>query len=623
MKGIGMSTNTTNTITYSDLRNRYEKFLESSGKQSQIKNLKTIIKTWVHAFSLTESSLIGNELNGDFDIRLEYYVLAQEKRGIKLSTYRSRLSHLRAIKKFYESIAEPDNTSGKFHVTLLKLILTSGFKSLKDFHTRCLSGKCRLQRLRLWCAGRSSPTTDSLPLVEELERLLSVKAGTLTSLLPKRLRGTGKQRKTGQTSYGQKMMAAHKKPYQYWSPSLEAEWMGFVSFMTASYLPEGIKRNSAWTSSSSCKGDVFPSADIGKSRLRSFFGFCCLPKSDDPFLNGAGINPKEMTLSLLAEKRLVVNYPEFQKVRAGGVYTLGCLSFIELVGQLLRAETGYLSQYSDFSKKLLKPVPSAKWRKKCSDTRNRVISIGDQLKQQNLIVKGRDPEEPIAEILAQERPLHVLLQMIKDMQHDMPPENSSKRLQALHYRNILLVGLISSNPLRLRQFTIMEFDRHLKRRSDGEWWLDFKKREFKNRKVLQSDYSVRVERHLWPIIERYRNEFRPYLAGAKKCKYVFRQEIRRKGDENNIKPISRPGLTCLMLNLTRDYITISPGFCLHAFRHIVATDIIKKNPEFGFFLASKALHDKLETVERAYAHLKTHEYFEPVNRHFGTAWEEV
>src|ERR1044071_457108 len=106
MKGIGMSTNTTNTITYSDLRNRYEKFLESSGQQSQIKNLKTIIKTWVHAFSLTESSPSGNELTGDFDIRLEYYVLAQEKRGIKLSTYRSRLSHLRALKKFYESIAE-------------------------------------------------------------------------------------------------------------------------------------------------------------------------------------------------------------------------------------------------------------------------------------------------------------------------------------------------------------------------------------------------------------------------------------------------------------------------------------------------------------------------------------
>jgi integrase len=619
------STKSTSTgkPTYYDLKIGYGKFLEDAGKQTQIKNLNTILRSWIETIGLTESSPIGSELNGDFDSQLDHYASMQEASGCKPSTYRPRVSHLRALKKFYESTFEADNLPSIFHSALSQLIINSGYESLADFHQQCVSDICRIQRLRYWCAGRFGPSKNSLPLVEEFERRLNVKTGTLTSLLSKRLRGSCKTRKVDQTSYGKKLMIALKKPYAYWSEYLESEWVDVVNFMTASYLPEGKKRNSVWTSSNSCKGITFPSAKIRKGFLKSFFGYCCLPESPDPSLSGLGMDQGKMTLALLTEKRLVEDYLEFQKTRAGGIYTRGTLSFIELVAHFLRVETGYLYQHPAFAKKLHKRLSPSEWARKCSDTRERLISIKTQLMQKGLIVKGRDPEAPIEQILAQDRPLYVLLQMIKDMQQDMPSANSSKRAQAIHYRDLLLIGLLSSNPLRVRQFTIMEFDRHLKRRDNGEWWLEFKKSEFKNRKVLESDYSVRVEGHLWPIIERYRNEFRPYLAGAKHCRYVFRQGIRRKDYELKIRPMSKEGLSCLLIHLTRLYIPITPGFYAHAFRHIVATDIIKRNPEFGFFVASKALHDNLETVERAYAHLKTHEYFEPVNRHFGEAWDEV
>ncbi|HEX8177794.1 MAG TPA: hypothetical protein VF543_22085 [Pyrinomonadaceae bacterium] len=618
-----MSNSATNIITYSSLNSRYEKYLRESGKESQIQNLKTIIKTWLVSSGLTETSSIGSELNSNFEDSIKHYEFSQEQSGIKQSTYRSRVSHIRAFKKFYDSVEGNQNLSGEFHVVLSELIVKAGFKSYREFHSQCVSDICRLPLLRFWCTGQYRPEAASIPLIEELERRLHVKAGTLTSLLSKRLRGLGKGKKRGQTPYRRKIMALQKKRYRYWSDTLETEWMGVVRFKTASYLPEGQKRVSAWTSSEGSEGVSYPSAEIGKAHLKCFFGFCCLSKSDDPLLNGPGMSTKEMTLALLADKRLVEDYLEFQKIRAGGIYTEGTLGFIEIVRQLLKAETGYLYQHPELARKLKGRVSVKKWLKRCSDTRDRLTNINSQLKQKGLIVKGRDPEESIEQILARDRPLHILLQMIKDMQSDMPPAKSSKNLQALHYRNILLIGLLSSNPLRIRQFVIMQFERHLKRRENGEWWVEFKKGEFKNRNVLRSDYSVRVARHLWPIIDCYRSEFRPYLAGAKKCNYVFRQESRRRGDKDNIRPMSRIGLTQIIEKLTGTYIDITPGFFPHAFRHIVATDIIKKNPEFGFFLASKALHDKLETVERAYAHLKTHEYFEPVNRHFGDAWEEV
>lgn len=618
-----MGINKPTKTTYSELKCRYEVHLKDFGRQSQVNNFNTIIKTWIEACGISESSTIGSELNGEFESTLKQYVLTQEQKGIKQSTYRSRISHLRTIKKFYELEIVPDELPNKFHSALSRSIATAGFSSLRDFYRNSFSDICNFRRLQYWYSGRFVPSIDALPIIKILESRLRLKDGTLASLLPKILYGRGKTRLIGQTSYGRKIIVAKKKPYGHWSQMLETEWDGVIKFMTAPYLPEGQKRNSVWTSSDSSKGTHIPSADIGKGYLKSFFGFCCLAESHDPLLSGLGMRSQRMTLALLTEKTLVEKYLEFQKIRAGGLYTKGTLAFINLTTLLLRAETGYLYQLPKFANKLDKSMPTTRWRERCRNTRERLLSIRSQLLQNSLIVKGRDPEEPIKLILTQARPLHVLLQMLKDMQQDMPSTNSSKRTQALHYRNILLVGLLTSNPLRIRQFTIMQFDRHLKRRNNGEWWLEFKKGEFKNRLALKSDYSVRVEQHIWPIIERYRDEFRQHLSGAYACAYVFRPDPRVKIGTDNSKPISENSLGLLLQHLTSDYIELTPGFFPHAFRHIVATDIIKKNPEFGFFLASKALHDKLETVENTYAHLRTHEYFEPVNRHFASAWEEV
>jgi hypothetical protein len=61
-----------------------------------------------------------------------------------------------------------------------------------------------------------------------------------------------------------------------------------------------------------------PTARIVRLFLRSFMGFCALPKdSTDPYLRGHGINSEGLSLALLADKELVEDYLNFMRLRSG------------------------------------------------------------------------------------------------------------------------------------------------------------------------------------------------------------------------------------------------------------------------------------------------------------------
>lgn len=192
--------------------------------------------------------------------------------------------------------------------------------------------------------------------------------------------------------------------------------------------------------------------------------------------------------------------------------------------------------------------------------------------------------------------------MLKEMFDDLLPESAPKLLRATQYRDLLLFAMLCANPLRIRMFSIMEFDKHLVRMGDGSWRLRFNSGAFKNRRSLKSHYEVKVAKELWPIIERYRKEFHPILAGATGSLHVFIRSGRGGFKDKQGSPLSTDGLGYLINKLTSIYSPNGVGFNPHAFRHIVATDIIKQDPRIGFFLAARALHDKLETVEDEYIH---------------------
>lgn len=646
-------------LTWDYLIDRFFVALEAAGKGNQEANFKTAFKHFLISIDLAKESPVGRELGDEFESKIELFIKFEVGRKLSPSTYKPRVSKIRDLKSFAEANFEENlrlqTLPQTFGQQLRKLISSSGH-TIKSFWETLPAGLVGYSTLLHWCIERSYPRVRHEAIIKMLESCLRLPEGTLRL---SRYRYVGQQ-KVRYGNAADKSRAALSKPYYVWTDSLEEEYQKLFTHKTEAILPDGEQRHirGQWTSS---EGAGVPSADIVRLFLRSFMGFCALSEySPDPYLRGQGIKLDELSLALLADKELVEAYLKFKRLRSGlrarpveksnvmtsaadsisangrwefydkgGKYNQGSIQALVYISGLLRSGTGYLYQHPEFAKKLGSRMTAASWHKQCVVTRARVDKILREIRtmrannDQDNYDFGRDPKERIVWILDLKRPLLFLQEMLKELSSDLMPEGASAAERARQYRDMLLFALLCANPLRIRMFSIMEFDKHLIRLDDGSWRLRFKRGAFKNRRSLKSDYEVRVAQELWPMLDHYRKEFHPILAGSTASRHVFIRTARGGGGREQGTPLSSDSLSYIINHLTEQYTPDGVGFGPHAFRHIVATDIIKKDPRIGFFLAARALHDKLETVEREYIHLKTSEFFEPVNTHFSEAWNQV
>lgn len=645
------------------------KHLDKEGKQGQKRNFKTAFKQFLEAIGVKEDSLVGMELTEEFEAKLKIFVEFEVSRKLRKDTYEPRVSKIRALKMFvnlhFASKLVLQNMPKAFGQRLVKLIYALGL-TIKGFWRRLPEGLVPYKSLIYWCAEKYLPSAGFMHVIPTIESCLHVPPGTLRL---SKYHLLGHDLKIGISDVSIKSQAAISKPYYVWTESVDADFQGLSSHKTIAMLPEGEERSDGglWTSGDEMEdkqgGDTeVPSASLTRASLESFLGFCALPITNpDPYLRGAGIPLEALSIALVADKRLVESFLDFKKLRSGlrmrrleeneplgdlpthmisadcrsvyydkgGKYNNGSLTFLSLVSSLLRPNTGYLYQHPEFALKLGTRMTATDWHQQCKETRIRVDQLHrdiSRMKKQKDVKHfdfGRDPKELIQWILDLPRPLEVLHQMVKDMLDDLLPESAPKMDRARQYRNIVLAALLSSNPLRIRMFSIMKFDKNLYRDVEGTWWLKFNKSAFKNRKSLKSDYEVRVAPELWALLDRYRDEFHPILAGSTRLTYVFIGVAKGQRHELGGKRLSIASLSNIIRAVTELYIPDAIGFRPHAFRHIFATDIIKVDPRFGVILAGRALHDKQETVEAEYIHLRTSEYFEPVNTHFSEMWRKV
>ncbi len=108
------------------------------------------------------------------------------------------------------------------------------------------------------------------------------------------------------------------------------------------------------------------------------------------------------------------------------------------------------------------------------------------------------------------------------------------------------------------------------------------------------DYAVRVAQWVQPRLDAYLEEYRGTLLKGATSPYLFVSATRCG---------KWLGLPKQLNKLTKRYITGSPGFGAHAFRHLVATNWLQQYPN-DFLTVAELLNDKLETVIAHYAHLK-------------------
>jgi integrase len=622
--------------TYGDLEAAYSAHLKSENKSEQdIKNFRSNLKTWRQFFNAEIDTAINLHFGKNFSVNLEKFKAKQLKDKAKESTVASKASNLKRINEFLTAKSTLENLSPKFGERLLELIRNAGFSTIDDFWRFYLKGKCDPRTIKKWCAGVMYPGQNWVWLIIELEKLLNVPAGTLLSLLRSTLNKKKVVHKENASRAKNRLINSYK--YKVWEESLEEEFQGLLKFKTERVLPEGIERHikGDWTTS---EGRGVSSAKYTMDNLQSFFGYLHLSeKASDRMFRGMSYSKDKLTLGLLADKHLVESYVTgFKKWRSFDKYNNGHINFLGLCTSLLRPKTGYLYQNPGFALKIGLSGNVKEWQKKCVNTRNRLLKIQQVIKQakksgsKDDFQMGRDPREPIVDILALPNPISVVMDMLSIMLSDVEAYTHGNK-KAIFFRDILLIAMLVGNPLRISMFSIMKFDRNLIRKEDGRWWIHFIREDFKNRKSIQSDYAVLVAPELIPLIERYKREFRPLLFGAEESDYVFLKGVDssrkklplQKKDSLIYKPeravrdiysFAPTVLSGRIIVRVMEYLDLPQGFRAHAFRHIVATNIIKSTPETGFFLASKVLHDKLETVEDNYSHLKTHEFFEPYNR---------
>jgi len=224
-------------------------------------------------------------------------------------------------------------------------------------------------------------------------------------------------------------------------------------------------------------------------------------------------------------------------------------------------------------------------------------------------VQTRDVEEPIQDLLALRNPVLPLLEMLERMREATPPCSAPLR-RAQHQRDMLLIALLVSNPLRISHYIFMcikrDHDAYLHRISDGAWRIRSTYEAFKNGDAMAkrarghaksaSRYDVEVAPFVAPYLEAYLNDGRKLLLGGRKSALLFVGQSAAP-----VEPLL--SLDARVQELTARYIPGSPGFRAHAVRHLVATAFLRQYPR-DYVRLAHLLCDSLETVLRIYAHLE-------------------
>jgi len=491
-------------------------------------------------------------------------------------------------------------------------------------------------RLHKWVRNAYLPSPQKIPTVEHIEDLFLVTRGTLVSRIPDFMTGIH-ERYTARSRcspYGKRVARAVAKHFSInvmKVPALRAEWDDLYRFKTAKILREGERRKpwSRWTVRS---GHTCGTGELYLEFMGLFLGFLHMEKSDDKRDSGLAIPMARLSLALFSVPSFVTRYiNDFIVERADGIYTHQVIVILRFCRHLTCEGTGYLAQHPElFAHKVMfteewrqwiRTFPGGRknlsvrmwWGAWCEHSYLQYDAILRDLRHTKSIRKSRDPEHNIQAILRLDHPMEVLFAFIEEMKkrHKGGERTASGRARALKYRDLLLIKLLSVNPLRVRNWTEMTWrpdnTGHLQK-VKGVWYIRIRRHEFKNWYAGPTDkaYTVPLPPDCNEYIEQYL-AVRRYLKDADRCDLLFLPV--RCGSNNNV---ARPGtsqvnLSRLVEKLTRVYVPeeLAPaGFGPHAFRHIVAHSYLKNNPK-AYVIVAAVLNDRVETVIQEYGHVGT------------------
>jgi integrase len=346
-------------------------------------------------------------------------------------------------------------------------------------------------------------------------------------------------------------------------------------------------------------GREVASARMAWAKTSAYLGWLGLP----PASGGMAMPRDELdTLAWLVVPNYLEKFLDWTATRAGK-RNQGTIHFLAWIAALVRPRTGYLRQRPELLTTLPTQYHFEDWENLC----HRQFELTEQLvaAYYKEIEVSRDSFAPIKHIIEMRQPMDAIVDMVRRMRADRPI--STPWREALWSRDIVLIKLLSCLALRRRNFAHLTWRADntgdLHQRSDKSWWIRLPKSKFKNTHGAAGEavYDCQIHPSAWRDIERYLFKDRQSLM-RHPTDLLF---LTRESGANE-QHVPWADLSRRVHVLTANYIPRCAGFGSHAFRHIIATSILKADGG-DYKTVAKILNDRVATVEKHYDGLRSND----------------
>jgi integrase len=606
--------------TYKDLLEIQERLVQQGALKAQTAaNRASTLRAFLKLNNLDLDDPVGHEFRSSFTAHCQAFADHLAAQGKLSRNVSNSLSTLRPWREFVVALDTERAIAGDNLPPF-----NQAFRSvLKDYPADRLARQLAIPRDMLygWLKGKK-PRLSNAQHIYRIEKFFGVPEGELavlagfsgTSRIPKT---TGEPVTVGY----RESLAERTTQHYFFKPGsdsvLRQQWYDFVRYKTDwepvlnrsdsavwRTAPFEFRRETANAWAQYLDGVEVPSAKFAWSKTAAYLGWLNLPKEQ----GGAGIPADELhTMAWLAVREYVEAYVRWMVKRNGNRFNGSTFEFFSLTMSVLRVGTGYLQQQPDFLATLPHKYADQDWDEMCRETFALLKGLSTRHRKSRR--QTRDPKEPMRHILDLENPLDMVADMVQRMRADRPL-GGSPWVEAVWARDLALVKVLVSNPLRLRNIATLNWrpdnSGQLYQRPDGSWWIRIERDHFKNVRGAagESEYDMPIQEMAWGDIERYLRVFRPRLL-AGDTDYVFVAARHGPHRRDLTKPWTH--LSERVVQLTKKYLWRCPGIGTHAFRHLVATAIIKASKLSDFKTAALVLNDRMSTVEKNYAHLRSSE----------------
>ena len=580
-----------------------------------VRNHRSALKSFLSFLGKHETSSVGSELTTDFTSATSRYLKSlidisertiSDRRGL-LNAWRT------SFEKFigspdvpvrgreFRSSKAPAAVATPFHQRLREALHTIGLKPKAAAKASNTSTSAMLR----WMRG-AHPSVRSLENLKKLETFLSIPNGELVHLA---LTDIKARTYVPSDLYRLRLKELATEKYclhpSEVTPVFLAQWSKFFRYKTAAGAPRGLNRHAKgrWTLAPSDKATSSPTilnaqgnmvsaaADFWWNIFSRFVGFLRL----DQARNGYGLNNDEaQNLAWLAVPDAVERFLEFITVRSDGLKHGSQRAFSSCVSTMVHRVHGYLAQQPEFALTLPDHVMEGwTWDEMCAETAKLAVAWKADSSGQS-----RDTAAPLQYFFGHKCALEPVMDAMNRLRLEANRSNHGVK-EALHRRDELLLGFLTSNPLRAKNIISLTYKNdnsgNVYMDPSGGWRIRIPGDMFKNKsRVGRDTYDVAVPTWLQPMFDDYVRDFRPRLLKEQMDPGFF--FLCRGGKRFN-------SMNRHVLMLTRRLIPECGGISPHAFRHLVATDWLNTHPN-DFATVSLLLNDTIDVVMKNYAHLK-------------------